>query len=114
MNFDSSASPSARPTPSQPQARPRQTSTSAARPSVQNTTSGASGVTIGAPAMSGIEIHSNADSAAIATDGKSRQAIHAISAGRAARMAEFSARTPNSLSPNSAVEAPIQAATIGG
>ena len=66
VNFDSSAKPSASPSTTSQRALPvRQSSTRAARPRVQNATSGASGVTKTAPTTtSGIAIHISAASAA--------------------------------------------------
>ena len=107
VNFDCSMSPSARPIARSHRALPvRQSSTSAARPSVQNTTSGASGVTNTAPAItSGIAIHIRTASAAVSAERKSRQAMRATSAGSAPTRRSDSARTPSSEPPKSVVEA---------
>ena len=84
----------------------RHSSTSAASPSVQNTTSGASGVTNTAPAItSGIPIHIRTASAAVSADWKRRQARKATRAGRAATRRSDRARTPSSEPPKSAVDA---------
>ena len=77
VNFDCSASPSARPIASSQRLWPvRQSSTRAARPRVQNTTSGASGVTNKAPmATSGMAIHISAASAAFSAEPNRRHAM---------------------------------------
>ncbi len=116
VNFDCSASPSARPIAMSQRALPvRQSSVSAARPSVQNTTSGASGVTNTAPARtSGIAIHISAARAAVSAERNSLQAMNAMSAGSAPTRMRDSALTPSSEPPKSVVEARIRSATIGG
>src|SRR5271169_6099724 len=93
----------------------RQSSTKAASPSVQNTTSGASGATNTAPIeTSGMAIHISAASAAFSTESNRRQAMRAIKAGIAPTARSESARTPSSEAPNSEVEARMRRATIGG
>ena len=93
----------------------RQSSTRAASPSVQNTTSGASGVTNTAPIeTSGMATHISAASAAFSAELNKRQAMKAIRAGSAPTRRSESARTPSSEPPNSEVETRMRSATIGG
>ena len=108
--------PSASPIATSQRASPvRQSSTRAARPRVQNSTSGASGVTKTAPMRtSGIAIHISAASAVFSAEPNRRHAISAMRAGIAPTKRRESARTPISESPNSAVEARMRRATIGG
>ena len=116
VNFDSSMQPTATPIAISHRALPvRRNSTSAMSPSVQKRTSGASGVTNKAPAMtSGAAIHIRTASAAVSVEPNSRQAIHPIRAGSAPAKASDSARTPSSESPKAVVEARMKRATIGG
>ena len=116
VNFDCSISPSATPIARSHGALPvRQSSTSAASPRVQKTTSGASGVTNTAPAITrGIAIHIRTASAAVSAERKSRQAMRATSAGSAPTRMSDNARTPSSEPPKSVVDARIRTATIGG
>ena len=62
----------------------------------------------------GIAIHMSAASAAVSAERNSRQAMNAMSAGIAPTRPSESARTPSSEPPNSAVDARIRRATIGG
>ena len=86
VNFDCSARPSAKPSAISQRLSPvRQSSTRAARPRVQNTTSGASGLTNTAPMeTSGMAIHMSAASAAFSAEPNRRHAMKAIKSGHRA------------------------------
>src|SRR6202034_4167030 len=103
VNFDCSARPRAKPSAISQRLSPvRQSSTRAPSPSVQNTTSGASGETNTAPMeTSGRAIHISAASAAFSTESNRRQAMRATRAGIAPTTRSESARTPNAEAPNS-------------
>ena len=58
--------------------------------------------------------HISAASAAVSAERNKRQAMNAMRAGIAPTRPSESARTPNSEPPNSAVEARMRKATIGG
>ncbi len=64
--------------------------------------------------MSGIATHISAASAAFSAEPNKRQAISAMRAGIAPTTRRESALTPISEPPNSAVEARMKRATIGG